>query len=191
MTGFRIDVSKMRRKVEALKAIPATVFKPEVMDFTRKGLAKASTATPVRDKDVITDNQAKQWAMWRGQGGSGISRRDFIASRLPARFLYKASWGQVARSLGLYFSESADVLSAHTRRNPEEDPPKGYGQYRGGKTAFSVVIYNPFLETKSRYKNFTGKEIIGDAMESGKEQFQKRVDAKMRRVVYAIMHSNN
>ena len=35
-TGFRVDVSTLRKKLEAMKQVAAIQFKPDVMDYTKK-----------------------------------------------------------------------------------------------------------------------------------------------------------
>ncbi len=191
MTGLRVDTAQFKQKLGKLRHhLRAERFKPDVLDYTRKSLATASRMTPVRELSVIRENQIgksnSQYDRWQQQGGRGVSRSAFLGSRAPARFLYKASWGQCARSLGLFISESSDVLSAHTRRNPEEEPPQGYGQVRGGKNVISVVIYNPFLEIPSRYKLFTGKQIMADAMQKHRPSFIRKVQSRMKVITFAI-----
>lgn len=191
-TGFRIDVSTLRKKLAALKQIPASNFKPDVMDYTRKTLGTASRITPVRSYQLIKTNQIVkpycQYVQWSLNGGYGKSRAQFLAGRAPARFLYKASWGQLARSLGLQIPESAQVRNAKTRRKPEVIPPRAYGQIRGGKRIFSVAMYNPFLAIPSRYKDFTGEEIISEAQKKHEAQFRRKVNKRLKVTLYAIMN---
>lgn len=191
-TGFRIDVSTLRKKLAALKQIPASNFKPDVMGYTRKTLGTASRITPVRDYALIRNNQIvkprSQYARWREQGGSGKSKSQFLAERAPARFLYKASWGQLARSLGLQIPESAQVKNATSRRDPVKAPPRAYGQVRGGKRTFSVAMFNPFLAIPSRYKKFTGEEIISEAQKKHEAQFRRKVNKRLKVTLYAIMN---
>jgi hypothetical protein len=60
-TGFRLDTTKLRRKLVSLGRIRADDFKPELSDFTRKSLATASRMTPVRDYALIKRNQNRQY----------------------------------------------------------------------------------------------------------------------------------
>jgi len=191
-TGFRVDVSTLRKKLEAMKQVAAIQFKPDVMDYTRKTLATASRITPVRPYNIIRGNQilkpGNQYDQWRANGGSGKTRPQFLAGRAPARFLYKASWGQLARSLGLEIPESQQVKTAKTRRKPEVQPPRAYGQIRGGKRVFSVAMFNPFLAIPSRYKDFTGEEIIADAQKKHADQFKRKVNKRLKVILYAVMN---
>ena len=198
-TGFRLDKRKLDAKLKKLAEIPATVFKLEVSDFTRKSLSKEMRNTQVRPLGLIRFNQIEkphrrnQYDRWMDQGGNpdgSISRREFLADRAPARFLFQLSWVQVAYSLGLNIPVSANVLSATTRNHNDPEPQKGYGQWRGGKNVFSAVIYNPFLETPRRlFKDFMGSEILGDAMRENQPVFKRAVDRKLKRVAYAIIQS--
>ena len=191
-TGFRVDVSQLRKKLAALKQVKALAFAPDVMDYTKKTLATASRITPVRDFALIRSNQIQkkgnQYDKWRAAGGTGKTRPQFLAGRAPARFLYRASWGQLARSIGLTIPESQQVKNAHSRRDPEQAPPKAFGQIRGGKKVFTVVMRNDFLQTPSRYKPFTGSEIIQTAQKKHEKQFRRNVNKRLKVTVYAIMH---
>lgn len=191
-TGFRVDVSQLRKKLAAMKQVKASAFAPDVMDYTRKTLATASRITPVRSFQLIRTNQivkpGNQYDKWRMQGGKGKTRPQFLAGRAPARFLYKASWGQLARSIGLTIPESQQVKNARTRRKPEVQPPKAYGQIRGGKKVFTVVMHNPFLNIPSRYKDFTGEEIISEAQKKHEKQFKRKVNKRLKVTLYAIMN---
>lgn len=191
-TGFRVDVSTLRKKLEAMKQVAAIQFKPDVMDYTKKTLATASRITPVRDFSVIRTNQIQkkgnQFQRWKEQGGRGKTKAQFLAGRAPARFLYRASWGQLARSLGLQIPESQQVKSATSRRDPIKAPPRAYGQIRGGKRTFSVAMFNPFLAIPSRYKKFTGEEIIADAQKKHERQFRRSVNKRLKVTLFAIMN---
>jgi len=70
---------------------------------------------------------------------------EFIAERKQARWLYRKSWVQVARSLGFGSDGGSAITSAHSRHEPKKEPPKGYGQWRGGKNTLSVVSFSPSL----------------------------------------------
>lgn len=191
-TGFSVNVSKLRGKLANLKAVRADKFKPDVMEYVRKTLGTASRLTPVRDFKLIRNNQIQkpgnQFEKWRSRGGKGKSKQQFLASRAPARFLYRATWGQLARSIGLEIPESEGVKNAKTRRDPAENPPKAYGQLRGGLRVFTVAMFNPFLDIPSRYKKFTGKEIIRDAQKKHEDQFNRNLRKRMKRILYAIMN---
>jgi len=191
-TGFRVDVSTLRKKLEAMKQVAAIQFKPDVMDYTKKTLATASRITPVRDFSVIRSNQIQkkgnQFQRWKEQGGRGKTKAQFLAGRAPARFLYRASWGQLARSLGLQIPESQQVKNATSRRDPIKAPPRAYGQIRGGKRTFSVAMFNPFLAMPSRYKKFTGEQIIADAQKKHERQFRRQVNKRLKVTLFAIMN---
>jgi len=191
-TGFRVDVSTLRKKLEAMKQVAAIQFKPDVMDYTKKTLATASRITPVRDFSVIRSNQIQkkgnQFQRWKEQGGRGKTKAQFLAGRAPARFLYRASWGQLARSLGLQIPESQQVKNATSRRDPIKAPPRAYGQIRGGKRTFSVAMFNPFLAMPSRYKKFTGEQIIADAQKKHERQFRRSVNKRLKVTLFAIMN---
>jgi len=191
-TGFRVDVSTLRKKLEAMKQVAAIQFKPDVMDYTKKTLATASRITPVRDFSLIRSNQIQkkgnQFQRWKEQGGRGKTKAQFLAGRAPARFLYRASWGQLARSLGLQIPESQQVKNATSRRDPIKAPPRAYGQIRGGKRTFSVAMFNPFLAMPSRYKKFNGEQIIADAQKKHERQFRRQVNKRLKVTLYAIMN---
>jgi hypothetical protein len=191
-TGFRVDVSTLRKKLEAMKQVAAIQFKPDVMDYTKKTLATASRITPVRDFSLIRSNQIQkkgnQFQRWKEQGGRGKTKAQFLAGRAPARFLYRASWGQLARSLGLQIPESQQVKNATSRRDPIKAPPRAYGQIRGGKRTFSVAMFNPFLAIPSRYKKFTGEQIIADAQKKHERQFRRSVNKRLKVTLFAIMN---
>ena len=162
------------------------------MDYTKKTLATASRITPVRDFSLIRSNQIQkkgnQFQRWKEQGGRGKTKAQFLAGRAPARFLYRASWGQLARSLGLQIPESQQVKNATSRRDPIKAPPRAYGQIRGGKRTFSVAMFNPFLAIPSRYKKFTGEQIIADAQKKHERQFRRNVNKRLKVTLFAIMN---
>lgn len=116
----------------------------------------------------------------------GMSEEDFIAYRVQARFLYRKTWWQVGVSLGLSVLASANVQDAVTRRrNPSTVPPRGYGQARGGKTVISYAIYNPFLAIPSQYITFDAEQILQSAALRNKPLFLKKVENRVRRMIYA------
>ena len=237
--GFRFDKRQLDAKIrKALADVRAEVFRPQLAEWTRRGLALASRNTPVRDLATIRRNQAQQYKFrcnyipsahdledpslrvyddgnemlyWHGKWYScagripdeawaayqalsserqrriGTAEQDFIAERAQARFLYRKSWGQVASSLGLRIPQAASVASSHSRHNPPENPPRGYGQWRGGKTVISVVIYNPFLqEDNPRYKPWDGKDIINAAMEATEPVAKRAFERQLKRVLHAV-----
>lgn len=112
------------------------------------------------------------------------SEGDFIAMRAQARFLYQRSWWQAGQSLGINVTGTGGgIINSHSRHNPPVDPPKAYGQWRGGKYVLSVVIENPFLEQESRYKPFSGKEILSDATSRETAVFLAEVETKLARLL--------
>lgn len=112
------------------------------------------------------------------------SEGDFIAMRAQARFLYPRSWWQVGQSLSINITGAgAEIRNAHSRHNPPKDPPKAYGQWRGGKYVLSVVIANPFLEEESRYKPWSGKDILAAATQIEKAAFNAEVESKLGRLM--------
>lgn len=109
----------------------------------------------------------------------------FVNARKQARFLYRKSWWQVARSIKVALSVAQNVIAATTRRKPAKMPPQGYAQIRGGKDVLTVVIFNPFLEQESRYKPFSGKSILRQATSIHRKSFRNDVENKVRRLVRA------
>ncbi len=110
---------------------------------------------------------------------------DFVDMRAQARFLYQRSWAQVMQSLGLSFSVAAAILTSHTRRNPAKEPPRGYGQWRGGKDVLSIVIVNTFLDIKGKYWQGNGKAILAQATAKNKARFFKECGDKVKREISA------
>lgn len=112
------------------------------------------------------------------------SEGDFIAARAQARFLYQRSWWQAGQSLGINVTGvMPEIIASHSRHNPPEDPPKAYGQWRGGKYILSVVIVNPFLEQESKYKPFSGKDILAQATAQNTPAFLSEVESKLERLI--------
>lgn len=112
------------------------------------------------------------------------SEGDFIAMRSQARFLYPRSWWQVGQSLSINITGTGqDIRAAHSRHEPPKDPPKAYGQWRGGKYVLSVVVYNPFLEIESRYKPWSGKDILAQATAIERPVFNSEVNSKLARLM--------
>lgn len=111
------------------------------------------------------------------------SEGDFIAMRAQARFLYRRSWWEAGQSIGLSISVDQAVIDSHSRHNPPANPPKAYAQWRGGKNVLSVVIFNPFLETESRYKPFSGKAILLQATEINRPRFDADLSVKLARLM--------
>lgn len=107
----------------------------------------------------------------------------FITGRAQARFLYRRSWYEVGMSIGIQMTATSNVKDSQSRRKPEEQPPQGYGQWRGGKRVLSIVIYNPFLETESKHKPFSGKAILASASSLHFAEFRGEIAAKMKRLL--------
>lgn len=117
------------------------------------------------------------------------ARGAFIAHRMQARFLYQRSWYQVAQSLGLMFAVVAAISSSRTRRKPAVEPPRGYGQWRGGKTVLSISIVNRFLDVATNAWMITwrgnGKQILAEAAAKNRPRFIKDVNDKVKREISA------
>jgi len=195
-SGFKMDMSGIRRKQRELAAIPARIFKPEISNnLLRPSLNKAKAATPVRDLATIRENQIgkpnSQYSKWKARGGGqGVSKAQFLADRAPARFLFQLQWVQVGESLGVNVTASANVLSASTRNHNEPDIPRGYGQWHGGETKLTASISVPFLdEPERKYKPFTGQGILTPIMAAQFPVFNRACERKMKRVVIAIARS--
>jgi hypothetical protein len=195
-SGFKMDMSGIRRKQRELAAIPARIFKPEISNyFLRPSLNKAKAATPVRDLATIRENQVgkpnSQYAKWKARGGGkGVTKAQFLADRAPARFLFQLQWVQVGYSLGVNVTASANVLNAQTRNHNEPEIPRGYGQWHGGQTKITASISVPFLDAPERkYKPFTGQGILTPIMAAQFPVFNRACARKMKRVVAAIARS--
>jgi hypothetical protein len=113
------------------------------------------------------------------------SREEFVAFRVQARFLYQKSWTQVARSAGVSIEASGDVLKAVSRRTESQingeykaEQPKGYAQWRGGKDTLTIVVYNPFLEQPSQYKDFSGKDILAESIKINQPKLLQEAKVK-------------
>lgn len=120
------------------------------------------------------------------QRRESTSKSTFIQQRAQARFLYKKSWTQVGESIGLDVTASESVQKSLTRRKPAKNPKAGYAQMRGGKTTISVIIKNPFLDEQTAYWSGDGSKILSAAAEQGKPQFQRVVERKLNRAIFAI-----
>ena len=195
-SGFKMDMSGIRRKQKELAAIPARIFKPEISNyFLRPSLNKAKRATPVRDLGIIRYNQIEkrrsQYDQWLENWGAGdITRQQWLADRAPARFLFQLQWVQVGYSLGVNVTASAAVLSATTRNHNEPDIPQGRGQWHGGQTKLTASISVPFLDAPERkYKPFTGQGILAPIMAAQFPVFNRACARKMKRAVAAIARS--
>jgi hypothetical protein len=195
-SGFKMDMSGIRRKQKELAAIPARIFKPEISNYLlRPSLNKAKAATPVRDLATIRENQTgkpnSQFAQWKARGGGqGVTKAQFLADRAPARFLFQLQWVQVGHSLGVNVTASAAVLSAVTRNHDEPDIPQGRGQWHGGQTKLTASISVPFLdEPERKYKPFTGQGILTPIMAAQFPVFNRACERKMKRAVAAIARS--
>lgn len=193
MTGFRLDTSRFKTRIARLKGdVQALSFREDIAKFAQDTLQRAVKITPVRSVSLIEKNQRKQFAK-RGSyirqfpesATRAVSQPQFIKERAQARFLYRKSWKQCADSAKLRITVSPEVSRSVTRRRkPVQQPPKGYAQWRGGKQTLSLVIFNPFLEQKSKYKPFTGKQILEKAAAGGRAQFQRDVENRIRRTMY-------
>lgn len=110
---------------------------------------------------------------------------EFIDDRAQARYLFKRSWYEIGESAGITVSVPSGTIESHTRRKPPMNPPRGYAQKRGGKSVYSVVIRNPFLDQTSsggatplateQYKPFNGQDIIEQAMAQHRSAFEQKV----------------
>ncbi len=113
--------------------------------------------------------------------------QEFLRERSQARFLYKRSWWEIGQSAGVNVRATQSVVNAVSRHNPPKKPRRGYVQKRGGKNVFSIVIYNPFLEEQSRYKFFTGKQLIESAMDVHREVYRRELSAKQQKLILDIL----
>ena len=107
----------------------------------------------------------------------------FIAERAQARFLYKRAWFEAGQSLGIQLPAGSDITQSHSRHNPPRQPPKGYGQWRGGKNVISVVVFLPLLERPSRYIEFSAKDILAKATAAHYPDFAAEVAVKLNRLL--------
>lgn len=111
---------------------------------------------------------------------------EFIANRLQARWLYQRSWWQVAKSLGIALGVAAQIIASHTRMKPAKEPPKGYGQWRGGGRVLSVVIRFTFLDTKTAYWIGNGEQILKQADAKNRPRLLKEVNDKIKREIFSL-----
>ena len=109
--------------------------------------------------------------------------RKFIQERAQSRFLYKKSWTQIGDSLGFGVQAGGHIKSSYTRRKPAKEPPRAYGQIRGGKQVLSVAIYNPLLTTPSRYIKFDASSILREAAMQHREQFNRSIKRRMLQLI--------
>lgn len=113
---------------------------------------------------------------------------DFINERKQARFLYQRSWWQVGQSLGLAVAVVAGVISSHTRKAKE--PPRAYGQWRGGGKVLSAAIFNTFLDVVTKYwPKGNGKQILAQATAKNRARFIKECEDKTKRAISAARRS--
>lgn len=62
MTGLRIDIKTLTNRLAKIKrAVEAKEFKPEVEDFTKNTMVTCIEITPVRDEELIKENQRTQY----------------------------------------------------------------------------------------------------------------------------------
>lgn len=111
------------------------------------------------------------------------AQSDFVTNRAQARWLYRKSWWQVVQSLGLALSVAAAIIDSRSRKKPAKEPHKAYGQWRGGKTALSVVIINPFLDIATKYWKGNGKNILAQSVAKHRARFQKECNDKIKRAI--------
>jgi len=118
------------------------------------------------------------------------AQSDFVNERKQARFLYRKSWYQIGQSLGLSIAAPGEVTASHSRKQPAKEPPKAYGQWRGGYRVLSVAIFNPFLDKKTAYWNGNGKQILAQAQAKNRPRFLKECQDKVKREISAARRSN-
>lgn len=116
-----------------------------------------------------------------------IGKQEFIKERAQARYLYKRSWYEIGQSAGVNVRASQSVIGSHSRHNPPKAPPKGYVRRVGGKDTLSIIVYNPFLEQQSRYKFFTGKQLIDTAMRFHRPKFLSDVNSAQAKQLLRIL----
>ncbi len=114
-------------------------------------------------------------------------KQEWIKERSQARFLYKRSWYEIGQSAGVNVRASQSVIASHSRHNPPKRPPRGYVRRVGGKNTLSIIVYNPFLEQQSRYKQFSGQQLIDNAMTFHRQRFNKDVRMRTIRIIDDIL----
>lgn len=134
--------------------------------------------------------QPPQWAAYRAllaerDRRMQTAKDEFIKARAQARYLYKKVWHQAAESLGIPIGYPGPIRIAHSRHNPPRDPPRGYGQWRGGGATLNAVIRFPFLLQPSRYISFNANEILARAQAKHRPEFEAQVRARGQRIVAA------
>lgn len=107
----------------------------------------------------------------------------FISKRVPARGLYKLSWVQCGRSIGLVITAPNFVRQSRTRRTPPKEPNLGYAQVRGGSRVISVVIYNPFLDTPTKYWPGNGKAILAKSLAAENVRLIRETRKEVERMI--------
>lgn len=112
-----------------------------------------------------------------------IGNRPFINDRKQARFLYAKSWSQCATSLNVPIRVAGQITRSHTRRRPPKEPRRGYGQWRGGKDRLTAVIYNPFLNEPSMYKDFDPRQILMAADAKARPRFNRQMEKQIAGLV--------
>lgn len=120
---------------------------------------------------------------------TSVNEVDFKRERAQARYLYKRSWWEIGQSAGVNVRASQSVIASHSRHNPPKAPPKGYVRRVGGKNTLSIIVYNPFLEQQSRYKFFTGKQLIDAAMNKYRPTFKRDLSFKSTKLILDIVKS--
>lgn len=111
---------------------------------------------------------------------------EFVNERAQARFLYRKSWWQVSTSIGTPISVASEMKDSHSRpyHIPSGEPPRAYGQWRGGKHVLSVVVYNPLLMRPTKYfRTINGKQILAEASAANYPRFMGEVTAKLGKIL--------
>lgn len=106
----------------------------------------------------------------------------FIGRRIQSRSLYKRSWLQAGDSINIPVNVSSDVRNSYSRHNPRKDPKRAYSQTRGGEQVLSIVVYNPFLQEESRYKPWTGKQIIDQSIARHEPEFFRSIGEELTKL---------
>lgn len=165
------------------------------------------------DPSLIVNDQGQEWIFYSGKWYNAewklsadvfaayeelnqererrleTSQSEFIEERKQARFLYQKSWFQVAQSLGISIPVGSQIIISHSRHEPKKEPPKGYGQWRGGHQVLSIVVFNPFLDEETRYWIGNGKQILAQAVAKNRARFYKDVEDKTKRMISAARQS--
>lgn len=216
---FRPELARHTKRVldDCVKATPvrneALITRAQVKQYEHRINYIPSVHT-LSDPSLIVNDQGQPWVYMGGkwylatnnmppqvygayqQLNAERNRRiqttqsDFVAQRKQARFLYQRSWWQVGQSLGLVVSVAAAVIASHTRRKPAKEPPKSYGQWRGGTKVLSVVIFNRFLDIVTKYwPSGNGKQILAQSNAKNLPRLRKECADKVKREISAARRS--